>query len=85
MIPVEKSCNTLYKRMHKFHTRGKADCIAAGKNVIITCPYPSLSFHMDILAKIKFWYKILYEHSHNEYTLQSEQNIQPYIFTVSFI
>jgi len=58
MIPVEKSCNTLYKHMHKSHTTRKADCIAAGKNVIITCPYPSPSFHMDKLAKIKFWYSV---------------------------
>jgi len=44
--------------MHKSHTTGKAGCIAAGKNVIITCPYPSPSFHMDKMAKIKFWYSV---------------------------
>jgi len=32
--------------MHKSHTAGKADCIAAGKSVIITCSYPRPRFCM---------------------------------------
>jgi len=44
--------------MHKSHTTGKANCIVAGKSVIITCSYPRPSFRMGKQAKIKFWYKI---------------------------